>query len=40
MPGWLQTDQNAFRVTVVDVPVRSQIDTPVTEQMIVELYSK
>ena len=40
VPGWLQTDQNAFRVTVVDVPVRSQIDTPVTEQMIVELYSK
>jgi ribosomal protein S4 len=25
---------------VVDAPVRAQIDAPVTEQMIVELYSK
>ncbi len=40
VPGWLQTDASDFKVTVVDVPVRTQIDAPVQEQMIVELYSK
>ena len=40
VPGWLQTDASDFKITVVDVPVRSHIDAPVTEQMIVELYSK
>jgi small subunit ribosomal protein S4 len=40
VPGWLESDPNAFKVTVIDAPVRSQIDAPVTEQMIVELYSK
>ena len=40
VPGWLTTDPSAFTVTVVDLPVRSQIDAPVNEQMIVELYSK
>ena len=40
VPGWLQTDADAFKVTVIDRPVRSQIDAPVQEQMIVELYSK
>jgi small subunit ribosomal protein S4 len=40
VPGWLQSDPSDFKVTVVDAPVRSQIDAPVNEQMIVELYSK
>lgn len=40
VPGWLTSDTTAFSITVVDAPIRSQIDTPVTEQMIVELYSK
>ncbi|MEX2325089.1 MAG: 30S ribosomal protein S4 [Nitriliruptoraceae bacterium] len=40
VPGWLQSDPNTFTVTVIDEPARSQIDAPVTEQMIVELYSK
>jgi small subunit ribosomal protein S4 len=40
VPGWLQTDADAFKITVVDRPVRTQIDAPVQEQMIVELYSK
>jgi small subunit ribosomal protein S4 len=40
VPGWLASDKNAFKVTVVDAPVRTQIDAPVSEQMIVELYSK
>lgn len=40
VPGWLSSDANAFKVTVNDLPARSQIDAPVTEQAIVELYSK
>jgi len=40
VPGWLQSDPNQFKIHVVDVPVRSQIDAPVNEQAIVELYSK
>ena len=40
VPGWLTSDADAFKITVVDRPVRSQIDAPVQEQMIVELYSK
>lgn len=40
VPGWLTTDTGEFKINVVDVPVRSQIDAPVTEQAIVELYSK
>jgi len=40
IPGYLDTDVDAFKITVRDLPVRSQIDAPVTEQLIVELYSK
>jgi small subunit ribosomal protein S4 len=40
VPGFLETDVDAFKITVRDLPVRSQIDAPVTEQLIVELYSK
>ena len=40
VPGWLSSDASEYKVTVNDVPARSQIDAPVTEQMIVELYSK
>jgi small subunit ribosomal protein S4 len=40
VPGWLQSDPNDFKITVLDKPMRSQIDAPVQEQMIVELYSK
>ena len=40
VPGWLSTDASDFKVTVNDLPVRSQIDAPVQEQAIVELYSK
>ncbi len=40
VPGWLHVEADNFKVTVQDVPARSQIDAPVTEQMIVELYSK
>jgi small subunit ribosomal protein S4 len=39
-PGWLETEENGNQVRVRTAPVREQIDTPVREQLIVELYSK
>jgi small subunit ribosomal protein S4 len=40
IPGWLQVVQSNLRILVHQVPVRAQIDVPVTEQLIVEYYSK
>ena len=40
MPGWVTLDDAKREITVVSLPERSQIDEPVTEQLIVELYSK
>jgi small subunit ribosomal protein S4 len=40
IPGWLSTDPTKLQVSVLDVPERGQIDVPVQEQLIVELYSK
>jgi small subunit ribosomal protein S4 len=40
VPAWLETGDGGFNVTVVDLPRRDQIDVPVREQLIVELYSK
>ena len=39
-PGWLETGEGGLQVTVRELPNRSQIDVPVREQLIVELYSK
>lgn len=39
-PGWLEVTPEDRRITVLDVPNRSQIDTEVQEQLVVELYSK
>jgi small subunit ribosomal protein S4 len=39
-PSWLETAEGGFQVTVRELPVRAQIDVPVREQLIVELYSK
>ena len=39
-PGWLETGDDGFAVTVRAYPEREQIDVPVREQLIVELYSK
>lgn len=39
-PGWLSKGDGGFEVTVSELPTRSQIDVPVREQLIVELYSK
>jgi len=40
IPEWIATDPEARKITVNDLPVRRQIDVPVQEQLIVELYSK
>lgn len=39
-PMWLDVDKKAAKITVSDLPIRDQIDIPVREQLIVELYSK
>jgi small subunit ribosomal protein S4 len=39
-PPWLETGDGGQEVTVRDLPLRAQIDVPVREQLIVELYSK
>jgi small subunit ribosomal protein S4 len=39
-PGWLSLDQSKLQISVLDLPARGQIDVPVQEQLIVELYSK
>ena len=38
-PAWLDASDD-FQVTVRELPIREQIDIPVREQLIVELYSK
>jgi small subunit ribosomal protein S4 len=40
MPAWVTLDQDQRAITVLDRPTRQQIDVPVNEQLIVELYSK
>lgn len=37
---WLERGESNFSVTVRELPLREHIDTPVREQLIVELYSK
>jgi small subunit ribosomal protein S4 len=39
-PAWLESSDGNQVVTVRDAPIRGQIDVPVREQLIVELYSK
>ncbi len=39
-PAWLSVGDEGFAVTVAELPTRAQIDVPVREQLIVELYSK
>ncbi|MBO8129576.1 MAG: 30S ribosomal protein S4 [Peptococcaceae bacterium] len=39
-PAWLEYDPDRAEGRVVDLPTRDQIDVPVKEQLIVELYSK
>ena len=40
IPAWLDVDQENLRGTVKEYPTRDEIDVPVNEMLIVELYSK
>ena len=40
VPAWLDVDQENLRGTVKEMPTRDEIDVPVNEMLIVELYSK
>ncbi len=40
VPGWLSVDKNSLSATVVKMPAREDIDLPIEEHLIVELYSK
>jgi small subunit ribosomal protein S4 len=39
-PAWLQVVPDTLQILIHQLPVREQIDTILTEQLIVELYSK
>ena len=40
VPAWLQADHDNLAAKVLKTPEREEIDAPVQEQLIVELYSK
>ncbi len=40
IPAWLDVDQENLKGTVKALPTREEIDVPVDEMLIVELYSK
>jgi small subunit ribosomal protein S4 len=39
-PSWLQVDRDAYKGRVLALPKREDINLPINEQLIVELYSK
>lgn len=39
-PAWLEVNHEALSGTIKEIPSRDQIDVPVNEMLIVELYSK
>lgn len=39
-PAWIERGEDGFSATILSAPIRDQIDVPVREQLIVELYSK
>jgi len=40
VPAWMSSDQENLKITVNSLPRRDEIDVPVDEMLIVELYSK
>lgn len=40
VPGWIDADHENLKATVKELPTRDEIDVPVDEMLIVELYSK
>jgi len=39
-PAWLEVDRDAYKGRVLALPKREDINLPINEQLIVELYSK
>ncbi len=40
VPKWLELDAAAFKGRVLSMPARDDVNFPIQEQLIVELYSK
>lgn len=40
IPNWLELDKDNMKARVLHIPTREEIQLPVSEQLIVELYSK
>ncbi len=40
VPEWMDREKNALKGTITRLPVRADVDVPVEEHLIVELYSK
>ena len=40
VPEWMEREKNALKGSIVRLPVRADVDVPVEEHLIVELYSK
>ena len=40
VPEWIDMDADGLGGTIKELPTREQIDVPVDEMLIVELYSK
>jgi len=40
VPNWLEIDRDAYKGRILQLPRREDIQLPVNEQLIVELYSK
>jgi small subunit ribosomal protein S4 len=40
VPSWIELDKNAMKASLKSKPVRAEMTLPITEQLIVELYSK
>ena len=40
VPAWMDVDAENFKGTIKNLPTRAEIDVPVDEMLIVELYSK
>ena len=39
-PNWMDVDKESMKATIKNLPTREEIDVPVNEMLIVELYSK
>ncbi len=40
VPQWLEKEKNSLKGTITKLPAREDIDLPIEEHLIVELYSK